>query len=353
MKLVFIIFLSILGTASLIAQNYKLPETGIAVVSSDSIYELKVWGYHKISETGAETAKQSDYFHLGSNSKAITGFIAGRLVDAGKIKWDTKFYSLFPGWKKNANIAFYNITLAQLLSHRAGIPPFNTPAEYRKLPAFKGPKAAQRKLFAAYILSRQPAALPKDKSYLYSNAGYTIAAIMLEKVSGKTWEELVTGTLNDKLKLNAGFSWPNLADINQPYGHWVINVETQSVPRDFDYDLRLIEPAGDIKMTLPDYAKFVQLNLKGLKGTDSMLKQQTWEYLHFGIKDYAIGWTNVNQNGHDFSEHMGSAGTFTCYTLIDKQSDISYIVVTNDGSPAAQKEVINIRNQLIGKYKKQ
>jgi D-alanyl-D-alanine carboxypeptidase len=329
------------------AQDFKLPETGIAVVSSDSIFELKVWGHHKITETGPETAGLSDYFHLGSNTKAITGFVAATLVEKGIINWDTKFFSLFPEWKKKADTAFYEITLAELLSHRARIPAYTSGLEYRLLPKFEGTAAEKRKAFAEYILSHKPAA--PSSSYSYSNAGYSIAALMLEKQSGKTWEQLVTETLNDKLKLNAGFSWPHLTE-NQPWGHWVANGKTEAVPPSFDYDLELAEPAGDIKMTLPDYARFIQLNLQGLKGKNSILKKQTFEYLFSGIKEYSIGWLNIEVNGRLLSDHMGSAGTFMCYTLIDRQNDRAYIVVTNIGGEKAKKEVIALRDQLIKKY---
>ena len=96
--------------------QYQTPELGFAVVSTDSVLELNIIGFHRIDNKNEQSkATQNDYFHLGSNTKAITGFIAAFLIENNKIQWSTKFFDLFPSWKKNSNPAYYNITLLDLL----------------------------------------------------------------------------------------------------------------------------------------------------------------------------------------------------------------------------------------------
>lgn len=101
-----------------------------------------------------------------------------------------------------------------------------------------------------------------EKLYNYSNAGYSIAALMLEKVSRKTWEQLTNQIMAKAMNVDVQYGWPNRRSLNQPYGHWIENDTLKPLPPTVDYDLALGEPAGDISMTLPDYAKFIQLNLK-------------------------------------------------------------------------------------------
>ncbi|MGI8581200.1 MAG: hypothetical protein ACR2KX_03355 [Chitinophagaceae bacterium] len=87
----------------------QIPELGFAVISPDSILELQTLGFHRTDLKNQQTkANLSDYFHLGSNTKAITGFVAAYLVEKNKIKWTTKFFDLFPDWKKK--IAIQHIT---------------------------------------------------------------------------------------------------------------------------------------------------------------------------------------------------------------------------------------------------
>ncbi|RYG30501.1 MAG: serine hydrolase, partial [Chitinophagaceae bacterium] len=105
----------------------EIPEITYAVLTSDSILVTNTLGYHKTgSQNEEDKARATDFFHLGSNTKAITGFIAGYLTESKKITWDTKFYDLFPEWKVSANPVYLNITLADLLSHRARIKPYTS-----------------------------------------------------------------------------------------------------------------------------------------------------------------------------------------------------------------------------------
>ena len=333
--------------------KYKIPEIAYAIVSVDSINEIQVLGFHKIdSKKKGDEAKISDYFHLGSNTKAITGFICAYLVEQNKINWETKFFDLFPKWKKKSNKAFYNITLEDLVSHRARIQPFTSGNEYKNLPQFVGTKSEKRKQFCNYILRNEPVAL-NDKNFNYSNAGYSIATLMLEKVSSTTWEELVHLVLKEKLKLNYKLGWPNRFEINQPWGHWIENDTLKSVPPDTKYDLSLAEPAGDLSMQLHDYAKFVQLNLIGLAGKDNFLTSKTYDYLHYGKKDYSMGWGNVKDEKMQISEHAGSDGTFFCYTQIDKIKKKGFIVQINCATKEGQKglfELLKIMKKKYGSY---
>lgn len=328
------------------------PEIGYAVISVDSILEMYTTGFHRSDLKNEQTkAKISDYFHLGSNTKAITGFVAAYLVENKKIKWDTKFFELFPRWKKKSNSGYYDITLADLLSHRAKIQPYTSGLEYQQLPDFKGDKSGQRKQFAKYLLNQKPVK-NTGKEFYYSNAGYSIAALMLEKVSGLSWEQLIKETMSKLLKVDVGFGFPNRLYSNQPFGHWVEKDTLKALPPTIDYDLALGEPAGDISMTLPDYAKFIQYNLQGILGEDNVLKAAAYNFLHFGFKDYSIGWGNFNKNNKQLSEHSGSAGTFFCYTLLDKNKKVAYIIIANSATKQSQQGIFKLLDNLKETYGK-
>jgi CubicO group peptidase (beta-lactamase class C family) len=334
---------------SLLLSNH-IPEIGYAVITADSIIEIQTLGYHQSDLKNDSTkAKPDDYFHLGSNSKAITGFIAAYLVELNKIKWTTKFFDLFPSWKKQSDPAYFEITLADLLSHRARIQPYTSGLEYGELPDFTGDKQEQRKQFAKYLLAEKPVR-ENGKAYNYSNGGYSIAALMLEKVSGQSWEQLTVGIFASKLQLDIRFGWPTNFNTNQPSGHWIENHVLKPVPIKTDYNLAMAEPAGDISMTLPAYAKFIQYNLLGLTGRDNILKASTYEYLHYGFKDYAIGWGNINSAIEQVSEHSGSAGTFFVYTIIDKKKKIAYIIAANAAGEEVQQGLYRLLDFLRKKY---
>jgi len=325
----------------------EIPELSYAILSSDSVLSINTLGFHRSTPKNSTTkALASDYMHLGSNTKAITGLIAAYLVEQRKISWTAKFYAFFPEWKRLANPAYYEITLADLLSHRAGIKPFTAGVEFQALPKFAGTKSGQRQLFSYYLLGNEGLA-KNEEAYTYSNAGYSIAALMLEQASGKTWEDLVEEVIGKKLQLKYKFGWPNRKDQKQPAGHWLENNVITPLDSNTSYNLNLIEPAGDISMPIADYVKFVQLNLAGLEGKSGFLKPQTFNYLHYGHPGYAIGWLNTNKPEKHSSEHAGSAGTFYCYTLINKDKNLAYVIMANIATEKALDSIFKLLDKMI------
>lgn len=330
----------------------KIPELAYAIVRPDSIYTLQVMGYQRaFPQSPKFMATTGDYFHLGSNSKAITAFIAAKLVEQGKINWETKFFKLFPEWKKGSDTAYYNITLRDLLSHRARIEPYDNGLEYQELPDFKGDKASRRKQFVQYVLREKPVKR-NEALYHYSNAGYSVAALMIEKALGKTWEQLVHQMLSDSLHLKVTTGWPNRMDTMQPWGHSMEDTVLWPTPPDMDYDLSMAEPAGDISMPIGDYATFVRMNLRGLLGYDNFLKASTYNFLHYGSEQYAMGWLNTLPSASGLSEHAGSAGTFFCFTMIDVKQKAAYIVIANSADATTKQALFQLVDAMMEEVKR-
>lgn len=74
------------NTAVNIRELHQIPALAYAVVTPDSILELNVIGYNRADVTDeANPVTISDYFHIGSNTKAITGFVAAYLVENAKM----------------------------------------------------------------------------------------------------------------------------------------------------------------------------------------------------------------------------------------------------------------------------
>lgn len=332
-------------------KNDSIPEIAFAVVTKDSILISKVIGYHKIDEKNEKsTACDDDYFHLGSNTKAITGFIAACLVEQNKINWDTKFFDLFPESRGKTNPAYFDITLEDLLTHQAKLQSFAGASDFKNTPNFGGEKRQKRTKFVEYVLTLP--VISDEKTYNYSNAGYSVASVMLEKVSGKSWEDLVLDVLKNKLHINYAIGWPNRNFENQPWGHWIEDGKLVPVSPETDYNLNLIEPGGDLSMQLKDYIKFIQLNIKGLSGEDNIIKSETYKYIHNTRNTYAIGWENRTSDANQISTHAGSDGSFLSYVQIDRNQLIGYIVIMNCGSKNAEDGIVKIIKQMKSKYGK-
>lgn len=339
------------SVADSIRLKYHIPEIAYAVVSVDSIFEMNCLGFKRADSS--IKAEITDRFHLGSNTKAITGLIAALLVKENKIKWDTKFFDLCPEMRQGSNLAYINMTLLDLLEHRAKIQPFTDGEQFPnpQVCKFKGNISSQRYQFVRWILTLNP--VQTNESVSYSNAGYSAAAVMLEIVSGKSWEELVMD-LGKKTGLDFGFSWPAICDSKQPWGHWYEDGALIVSPPNDSYRISWVEPAGDINMNLPDYAKFIQMQLEGLHGKSSLLCQKEFEYMHYSVPEsehYSIGWTwAINKNNHRISAFNGSAETFIAWVYIVNEIDKGYIVMVNCGSELADQGVRKMLRAIIDKY---
>ena len=94
------------------------------------------------------------------------------------------------------------------------------------------------------------------------NANFILAGAMLERRTGKSWEDLMTTELFQPLGMTtAGFGAPgNASDVNEPYGH--SDASGQRVASKGD-NTSALGPAGTMHGSLDDWAKFVRQRLDG------------------------------------------------------------------------------------------
>lgn len=334
--------------ADSLRKEYKIPEISYAVVSYDSILEIQAIGKHSVELN--DTATLKDRFHIGSNTKAMTAFMIAKYVEKGKLKWTTKFFDLFPGWKSKSRKEYENITLQDLLSHRAGIQPFQGELSDPVIPDFKGTKQQKREQFAKFVLTLQPLFPNEESPFIYSNAGYTLATLMAEKVTNKSWEQLMEKVFNRDLRLDIKFSWPENQQNKDTWGHNFESNRLIPVPSNTDYHLDYTEPAGDINIKIKDYIRFIQLNLKGLQGKNNYLKAKTYTFIHKGFKSYSLGWFNIYENGKELSTHSGTAGTYYTLVHIDRIKNLAYIIFTNSFNEDTQQGVRLLMRKLKENY---
>ena len=325
--------------------NNKIPAIAVAVVQLDTV----IYAVSGVNSTVNGTLiSTSAKFHLGSNSKAITSFMAAKLVEEGKLAWDTQLVDIIPELKTTIHPKFQHITLEQLLSHTAGMKAYTAASEFAKLPDFKGTIQKQRLSLVQYSLTNDT--ILTVGNYSYSNLGYVIAASMLEHVTRKTWEEQLQETFKTNSFGSFFIGFPNKEIKTNPWGHSMLTDTLQTQSPNFNYDLSIVAPAGDISMNIMDYSKFVQLHLQGISGRNNYLKADTYQKIHFGIEKYAFGWGNGKSLNGLVSTHNGSAGNFYAHTMIYKEKKIAFIVIANASSPSTDKAVLQLRRYLFDLY---
>lgn len=337
-----------------VCMEYKMPAMAAAVIQSNDIKAIGVTGVRRIYTK--DKVLLSDRFHLGSTTKAITAHWAATLVESGLIQWDTKLLDVFPHWKDDALKTYHQITLSDLLCHRAKVQAFTSARDLASLPRFGGDPLEKRRSFAKWLVKQNPAKVGNKEGYEYSNAGYSIAAAMLEKVSGVSWEEAIINDVLAPMEIYASIGWPTDSDPDQPFGHHSSNPLDSNLravtARNMFQMEDIIAPSGDLSMSIEDYAQFVQAQLQGVRGQDNVLKANTYNYVHYGRENYAMGWTRLFQDNTHVSTHDGSAGTFYTHTSIFKEKDLALVIFVNASNIYATKAVYTLKKRLLAIYDK-
>jgi CubicO group peptidase (beta-lactamase class C family) len=325
--------------------GYGVPALAAAVIELDGAPEVAVSGVRRQGST--DSVSGVDRFHLGSEAKAMLATAAGRLVERGELEWTLAVTETFPEVEGSIHPGYGTVTLHDLLIHRAGIQSYTTGEEWELLPNFDGSPVERRREFAGWLLARAPAAQPG--TYVYSNAGYGIAAAMLEEVTGLSWEQLIRRELFDPLDLEeSGFGWPAADGSSQPWGHWMVSGALQPHPPDHPYRIpELLRPAGDIHMSTGDFARFVQLHLRGLHGRATLLRPETVQRLHTPVGGYALGWGVRTEGGGTVSVHNGSAGTFYATMAVSHASGRAVVAVANAGGAPGRDAVAQLVEWLL------
>lgn len=183
-------------TLQSILEKYNIPGISLVIAKSDTILFINSTGVRNLSTL--ESLKIADRMHIGSCTKAITGFAAGALVKVGLIKWESTIIEIFPEFKNTIKRDYYNTTLKDLLSHHARVLPFDSLEEWiemDKKDQFKGKNLIEKRCnFSQWVLGKEQVkidSLKGKEDFVYSNAGYVIATSMLERVTGEPWEKLI------------------------------------------------------------------------------------------------------------------------------------------------------------------
>lgn len=327
-------------TLDRIRLKHQFPALTAAVIVDGEIVATSAVGFRKQGADDQVTA--DDKFHIGSITKSMTATIAAMLVEQGKISWTTTIGESFPELEDRIHAGYSAVTLEQLLAHRGGAPGSPPPLLWAKAWSATGTPAEQRMSFAEGILARKPEATPGTK-HIYSNAGYTIAGVMLERAAGETWENLMQTMLFESLGMTtAGFGAPaTLKKTDQPWGHTkkaLFGIDPVAPGPRAD-NPAAIGPAGTVHCSTGDLAKYAAFHLAGARGENSALKPETFRKLHTPADDdnYALGWVVLERGwaGGTAFMHNGSNTMFYALLWIAPERNFAAVATTNFGGDGA------------------
>lgn len=334
----------IINALSIGSKKYNIPGLAAAIVDLNGIQKIGVYGVRRNGSISPITIQ--DKWLLGSNTKAITAEIIAKLVEEGKLTWNTKVIDVFPEIRSKINTGFLSLDLIDLLSHRGGLIRDDFISLYLSEKFnLTSDDISMRKKIMVSALSREPIFKVGNK-YQYSNIGYVILGAIIEQITSKSYEDNVNSIIFQPLGMtNSGFGGIGTTGIiDQPWGHNetsdpdTINGEYSDFLPSAGMKLTSYTPAGRIHSTLEDWSKFIADNLRYFNQDSTLLKKSSYERIFHPISgdnsDYTLGWaySKSQWNGHDIYSHDGSNGHYYARVRICPDLKIAILITANKGS---------------------
>lgn len=313
-----------------IRRAFDLPAMGGAIVTREGTEALAVTGTRRAG--GGPPVTEGDKWHIGSNLKAITSALAAIAVDRGKLTWKTTVADLFPDIGPSIRPEYRTVTLEDLLSHRGGIrndPPVG---------AFEGTTAdSQRTSLVRWALAAPP--VGAYGFFNYSNLGYVIAAVMIERAWHGVYEDLLQAELLQPLGVT-GLGWGPQAAAglsDQPVAHslrggtWVPCEGCDNPPG--------LSAAGRAHLPLGDWARIIREFLLADAGQSTLISPVSGKDLFTArvpvtdTDQYGLGWVLLSRQwaGGRAAAHEGTNTVNHSVAWLGFGSNVALIAVTNAG----------------------
>jgi CubicO group peptidase (beta-lactamase class C family) len=303
--------------------EYRIPGLALALVESNKVIYLK--GYGIADPTGRPVTPQTP-FYLASVTKSFTAMAVLQLVEAGRLELDVPVTNYIPWFSMKdgaaGNQAGDRITLRHLLHHTSGIA---QPTGQTALAVNDDkPDALERQVrsFAQVPLNRQPGSL-----YEYANANYQIAGLAVQKVSGRSIENVFKEQIFKPLAMAHSHTdrAAARADGLATGYRWWFGCPVAFAQKPFP---RGHFPSGFCISTAEDLASYLiaQMN-SGRYQEAAVLSTKSLAVLHTpGQNSYGMGWY-IGQDG--IIEHGGQLECFGAHLYMDTKHQRAIALLFN------------------------
>ena len=336
-------------------RDWDVPGMAVAIVKDDKIVFAKGFGVRKVGEN--VPVDERTVFAIGSSSKAFTAATLALLVDEGKLKWDDRVSKYLPDFETYDPYVTRELTIRDLLTHRSGLErgdslwygTENSRAEVLRRTRFIKPSWSLRSNFG------------------YQNLMYLAAGQVVEKVTGKSWDDYVAEKIFSPLGMTASSTtirtFKNGDNVAAP--HSKIEDKVVAIPwRNIDN----IAPAGSINANVVDVAQWIRLQLnqgtfdgkkvfspavaKEMHMPQTVIRlegQQGMLYPEAHFLNYGLGWFLSDYKGRKIVEHGGAIDGMRAEVALVPEEKLGVVVLTNlGGSVVSMPLLYRVIDSYIG-----
>jgi D-alanyl-D-alanine carboxypeptidase len=303
----------------------QIPGVSVAVIKDGKVVISKGYGLSDV-EKGIKATEQTVY-QLASVTKQFTSMATLMLVDQGKLSLDAKVSAILPGLPE----AWAPVTIRHLLTHTSGIKSYTD--------VFGAQKVADSRVFTSAeilaLVKDAPLQFAPGERFAYCNTGYYLLGMVIEKVSGKPYGQLVSERIFKPLGMTAS-AYDDYADARPIRARGYSTVNGQTTPAEHTHPSQPFA-AGALVSTVVDLAKWdAALAARKFLKPASYDAMWTPPRLNDGKPStYAFGWGVDPYRGHARLSHGGGISGFSTFIARFPDDKVTVTALVNQGGGAA------------------
>ncbi|QPM68891.1 serine hydrolase [Atribacter laminatus] len=310
-------------------KDWGIPGMAISIVQGDEMIYAKGFGVKKVGES--DPVDEQTIFQIGSTSKAFTAALVAMMVDEGKFHWKDKVIDYLPDFRMYDPWVTREFLINDVMAQHSGMPGYA--GDFLSFLGF------DRDYIIHSIRYIQPISSFRSE-FAYMNNLFLVAASLVEKASGKTWEDNLQERIFDPLGMNDttciqdGFTQA----LNVAYLHQNIKGQAKMLPMDWPYIdwVYTYSPAGGINSNVVDMAKWMVLQLnEGVYEGKQLISKENIQYMHSPktILDannfYNLAWLTTKYEPYSLIWHNGGTSGIKSVIQIIPEAKLGIVVLTN------------------------
>jgi len=277
-------------------------------------------GYANIEHQVPNTPQTK--FRIGSITKPFTSMLVLLQQQEGKLSVNDPINK----YLNDPPAAWESIKIHHLLQHTSGIFEFTESADYLTRQAHLG---RPEKVVAMF--RDKPLKFTPGERHEYSNSGYLLLGLILEKVSGQSYESLVQDQIFGPLGMrDSGYDRHAPLVPRRAAGYSRVGDVTRNAPY---VDIAAVQAAGALYSTVKDLATWDDALTAG-----RLLSPELYKQLYKpGKGKYAFGWVVENRSGRRYLWHTGAIDGFSTYIVRCPEERSCVVVLSNFDSGAPHR----------------
>jgi len=285
-------------------------------------------------QTGADFTPETPS-NIGSLTKQFTAMAIMILAERNKLKYDDPVAKYIPELSRATHLS--KVTLRHLLTHASGMP------DYGDL-AIDDSGLSQQALIAA-ILSKDDVLSKAGQKYQYSNPGYALLAIVVDRVSGRSFGDFLEKEIFQPVGMSSTFVYDGRRKnrVRAAVGYGQFGQVDDAAPTQIAGD-------GGIYSTVDDLFKWDQgLYAQKLVRQSTLDEAFTAGRVEEGHSPYGFGWNVAEDASGKYVWHTGSQAGFRAFIERRLGPRITVIMLTNRGNSKRLEINAAIQNIFAGK----